>query len=302
VQRVDHQSKAVTVTLTLLALAIIGFHALQARADTTLETFDRWFTPTWPGPFSQDQNCSLGKDTPLTPQEKAGAFSDNRHPVLQPDAETLKKASLLRSEGCDSGALLDAWKQGVSDGLGGQRFLNILSGTAGGVFGDGRFGLTDVSRQACRFRPPESELTEPERMKRQCCIQGYLAAIPELNRKLRMLPPDPDPERLPEEKSCRDAYDYGQLHARVACAHAVCVIPKEPCIPVRHLGCFHLGFTTVWTAGNCEKAPKEIGGIADLLNGRIDTGRNEKDHTHSMGDHPGLEIPGIGVPSSRGAK
>jgi hypothetical protein len=68
------------------------------------------------------------------------------------------------------------------------------------------------------------------------------------------------------------------------------------------LGCFLLGFTTVWTAGNCEKAPKEIGGIADLLNGRIDTGRNEKDHTHSMGDHPGLEIPGIGVPSSRGAK
>jgi len=207
-------------------------------------------------------SCSLHPDAPVTAAERRGEFDDTAHAVGVPMGRRrveriqaqLDHAGLVidgQEYRCDSRALRAQWQRGVEDALGGQRFLRSFSGN-GEMELESPLGLTDSRREACPH--PGASATNEELARMHCCRSGFLAALPELLNDIETrMPPEPDAARFPEQRSCREAFRFGELKATEACGRSFCRMPDMPCIPVRHLGCYHLGFVSHWNR-NCEDA------------------------------------------------
>jgi hypothetical protein len=205
-------------------------------------------------------SCSLGQNATVSAVERLGSFQDDRHPVgvLLTSSSLGRIDAQLRAAGididgstyrCNSDSLLSSWNRGVSEALGGQRFLRSFSGGARPEL-DSPLALLSPNREACAHPGENANVEALTQM--HCCRQGYLAALPELLEHIQeRTPPAPNPAQYPEEVSCRAAFNYGVTLSRDKCQHSnVCYAPIQPCIPIRHLGCFHLGYISEWNV-NC---------------------------------------------------
>ena len=118
-------------------------------------------------------------------------------------------------------------------------------------------GLLAPGREACRH--PGEGADREALVELHCCRSGYLAALPELLDDIEnRIPPEPDFARFPEERSCREAFRHGEAKAQEACGRNSCRMAETPCIPVRHLGCYHLGYLSHWSR-NCDAAVQQRG-------------------------------------------
>jgi len=227
----------------------------SAGVQTRFETIDRY--PDLPvKEWDQYKNCSLGPNAPVTEAEKEGRFTgtaanaNSKILVGETDAKKIVQQIVQRSDvKCKQGANLDALILGAKEALDGKKFIPSLSGTAQLDQG-GPLSILSDQRKACRNE------SIPEEAQRQCCLQGFLSTIPQLNAFILEVPDPEDAER----RSCREAYDFGRMHSRFACTHkdkeSACAEPIQACIPVRHLGCFHLGYTAYWVSDECTSTLK----------------------------------------------
>jgi hypothetical protein len=247
--------------LLFIFQVVFGGASSSADASTLEESFeDRRTASSIDDLFSAGTepgaHCSLHPNLPITAAELRGEFNDTAHPVGVPMSPIrqdrlraqLDQAGLLldgQEYRCDSEAYRAQWQRGVEDALGGQRFLRSFSGHAERE-AESRLGLTDSHREACPH--PGADATNEQLVGMHCCRSGYLAALPELLSDIEnRMPPEPDAERFPEERSCREAFRHGEQRAAETCARGSCPgTPETPCTPVRHLGCYHLGFVAHW--------------------------------------------------------
>jgi len=239
---------------------------LSADSPTRFENFHDWaISASSVDSWTQQKNCSLADDAPITDPEKSGKFQNTSHSVLTSltaGKERLNRIRIRAPQECTDAAMHSKFMTGALAALGGQTYINNLSGMARGDTG-GPFSLQAEERQACRLK---------DNLERQCCLKGFLAAIPELNAHINEIP-DPDPAKFPERKSCREAYDFGRMQAKFSCTfNDQCFMPVEACIPIRHLGCFHLGYTSLFASDECEGNPYRDPESTRQLNALIENG------------------------------
>jgi len=216
---------------------------------TRFENFHEWaLNASSIDSWTQQKGCALADDIPITEPERSGKFQNTSHAVITLNSagkERLNRIRLRAPGSCMASPMQSKFMAGALAALSGQSYITNLSGMARGDRG-GPFSVQAKERQACHA------LQDAEK---QCCLKGFLAAVPELNAYINEIP-DPDPVRFPERKSCKEAYDFGRMQAKFSCTFSdQCFMPVEACIPIRHLGCFHLGYTSFFASDECQGNP-----------------------------------------------